>query len=132
MRLVFILSLFTSSVLASEFDVDTYSTSLDFAQVTHVLATQESNGSWCFGSSVQHDDQGWDHFADRWEVIDLEGNQLGYRELAHPHVNEQPFTRSQCGIKIPAEISKVIVRAKCNKHGFGGKPFIINLNTTKQ
>ena len=131
MRLVFILSLFTSSVLASEFDVDTYSTSLDFAQVTHVLATQESNGSWCFGSSVQHDDQGWDHFADRWEVIDLEGNQLGYRELAHPHVNEQPFTRSQCGIKIPAEISKVIVRAKCNKHGFGGKPFIVNLNTTK-
>ncbi|MBA6262222.1 MAG: hypothetical protein V7780_06285 [Colwellia sp.] len=131
MRLVFILSLFTSSVLASEFDVDTYSMSLDFAQVTHVLATQESNGSWCFGSSVQHDDQGWDHFADRWEVIDLEGNQLGYRELAHPHVNEQPFTRSQCGIKIPAEISKVIVRAKCNKHGFGGKPFIVNLNTTK-
>jgi hypothetical protein len=131
MRLVFILSLFTSSVLASEFDVDTYSTSLDFAQVTHVLATQESNGSWCFGSSVQHDDQGWDHFADRWEVIDLEGNQLGYRELAHPHVNEQPFTRSQCGIKIPAEISKIIVRAKCNKHGFGGKPFIVNLNTTK-
>jgi hypothetical protein len=132
MRLVLILSLFTSSVLASEFDVDTYSTSLDFAQVTNVLATQESSGSWCFGSSVQHDDQGWDHFADRWEVIDLEGNQLGYRELAHPHVNEQPFTRSQCGIKIPTKTSKVIVRAKCNKHGFGGKPFIVNLNTTKQ
>ncbi|PKG80754.1 hypothetical protein CXF85_21825 [Colwellia sp. 75C3] len=132
MRLVLILSLFTSSVLASEFDVDTYSTSLDFAQVTNVLATKEPSGSWCFGSSVQHDDQGWDHFSDRWEVIDLEGNQLGYRDLAHPHVNEQPFTRSQCGIKIPAKTSKVIVRAKCNKHGFGGKSFIVNLNTAKQ
>jgi len=43
------------------------------------------------------------------------------------YCNEQPFTRSQCNIKIPAEISKVIVRAKCNKHGFGGKPFILDL-----
>lgn len=127
MRLLLILSLFASSVSASEFDIDTYSTSLDFAQVKDVLATQKPSGNWCFGTSVRHNDQGWEHYANGWEVIDFDGNQLGYRELAHPHDNEQPFTRSQCNIEIPLEITRVVVRAKCNKHGFGGKPFIVEL-----
>jgi hypothetical protein len=119
--------MFASSALASKFDIETYSTSLEFAQVTHVEATQRANGSWCFDTSVRHNDQDWEHYADRWEVLDLNGNQLGYRSLGHPHDDEQPFTRSRCKIKIPSEITKVIVRAKCNKHGFGGKPFIVTL-----
>ena len=53
---------------------------------------------------------------------------LGYRKLHHPHVNEQPFTRSQCDIEIPKETDKVIVRAKCSKHGFDGKAMVVNLN----
>jgi len=61
-------------------------------------------------------------------VTDLDGNEMAFRLLAHPHDNEQPFTRSQCNINIPSEISQVIVRAKCNKHGYGGKPFVVNLN----
>ena len=129
MRSLLILSMFASSVFASKLDVDNYSSSLEFAQVTHVQATQKSNGSWCFGTSVRHNDQGWEHYADGWEVIDFEGNQLGYRKLGHPHDNEQPFTRSQCDIKIPSGISKVVVRAKCNKHGFGGKLFIVDLKS---
>ena len=108
-----------------------YSTSLEFAQVTDVVATHKSDGSWCFDTSVRHNDQGWEHYADGWEVIDLEGNQLGYRRLGHPHNNEQPFTRSECNIKIPSGNSKVIVRAKCNKHGFGGKRIVVDLNTSK-
>ena len=127
MRLL-LLWMFASSTFASKFDVDTYSTSLDFTRVTQVLATQKSTDSWCFGTSVRHNDQGWAHYADGWEVIDLNGNKLGYRQLAHPHDNEQPFTRSQCDIKIPSEISKVIVRAKCNKHGFGGRAMVVELN----
>ena len=123
-----ILLMFTSSSFAAKFDIETYSSSIDFAQVTHVKATQKPGGSWCFDASVRHNDQGWKHYADGWEVIDLEGNQLGYRHLAHPHDNEQPFTRSLCNINIPSEMSTVIVRAKCNKHGFGGKPFIVELN----
>ena len=131
MRLLLILSMFVSSVFASKFDIDTYSTSLEYAQVTHVDATQRSSGNWCFDTSVRHNDQGWEHYADRWEVLDLAGNQLGYRSLGHPHDNEQPFTRSRCKIKIPAEISKVVVRAKCNKHGFGGKPIVVDLTVSK-
>jgi hypothetical protein len=127
-RTLLILSLFTSSVFAEKPDLATYSTALDFAQVTDVLATQKSDGSWCFGTSVRHNDQGWDHYADGWQVTDLDGNEMAFRLLGHPHDNEQPFTRSQCNINIPSEISQVIVRAKCNKHGYGGKPFVVNLN----
>jgi hypothetical protein len=54
---------------------------------------------------------------------------FGSPKLRHPHVNEQPFTRSQCNIRIPVGISKIIVRAKCNKHGFGGKSFVVDLIT---
>jgi hypothetical protein len=123
--------MFSSSVFASKFDMDTYSSSLEFAQVIHVVATQKSGGNWCFDTSVRHNDQGWEHYSDGWEVIDLHGNQLGYRHLGHPHDNEQPFIRGQCEIKIPSEISKVIVQAKCNKHGFGGKPIVVDLNKSK-
>ena len=127
MRLLLILSLFASSVSATKFDLATYSTSTDFAQVKEVLATRAANGSWCFGTSVLHNDEGWEHYANGWEIIDLEGNKLGSRKLNHPHVHEQPFTRSQCHISIPANTSKVIVRAKCNLHGFGGKAMLVEL-----
>ncbi len=128
MRTLLILSLFASSVFAEKPDLATYSNALDFAQVTDVLATQKSDGSWCIATSVEHNDQGWDHYADGWQVIDLDGNEMAFRLLGHPHDNEQPFTRSQCNINIPSEISQVIVRAKCNKHGYGGKPFEVNLS----
>jgi hypothetical protein len=128
MKLLLILSLFITSVFASASEQPNYETSLDFAQVTHVNVRQRTNNNWCFDISVQHNDQGWEHYADGWEVTDLAGNQLGHRVLGHPHDNEQPFTRSKCNIKIPADMTKVIVRAKCNKHGFGGKPIIIDLS----
>lgn len=129
MKKLFILGILTAPVFATEFDVNTYEPSLDFAQVTNVVAIQRKTGTWCFDTSVRHHDQGWEHYADRWEVLDLEGNVLGYRTLGHPHDNEQPFTRSRCKIDIPANMSKVIVRAKCNKHGFGGKAMLVSIKT---
>lgn len=128
MKLFVLLLSLSSSVFAGKINAETYSASLEYAQVTHVTATQESDGRWCFNVSVRHHDQGWEHYANAWEVIDTESNQLGLRLLAHPHDNEQPFTRSQCRIDIPSNISEVIVRARCNVHGFGGKPFVVMLN----
>jgi len=130
-RILLLLSMFTTSVFASKVDIETYSNSLLFAQVNYVDATQRASGSWCFNTSVRHNDQGWEHYSDGWEVIDLKGNQLGFRLLGHPHDNEQPFTRQLCSIKIPSGISKVVVRAKCNKHGYGGKPIVVDLNNAQ-
>ncbi len=128
MKKYLMISLMASFNAIAEINTEDFSESLEYAQVIQVKAVQHKNESWCFHTKVKHNDQGWDHYAIGWEVIDLEGNQLGNRVLAHPHDNEQPFTRSQCGINIPKELLQVIVRAKCNQHGFGGKPIVVNLH----
>lgn len=120
-------SLFNSSVFASDTTEIKDNSSLDYAQVEYVEAVQSSDGTWCFYTTIRHNDQGWDHYADGWIVTDLKGNELGERLLAHPHVDEQPFTRSQCNIHIPKDLSKVIVRARCNQHGFAGQAIILDL-----
>lgn len=99
---------------------------LNYAQVQFVTATQTGENSWRFDVTVRHNDQGWDHYADLWQVEDLQGNVLGERVLLHPHDTEQPFTRSQSGIKIPPQITQVVVRAKCNVHGFGGQAVLVD------
>ncbi|MFT6076553.1 MAG: hypothetical protein ACJAZ1_003488 [Yoonia sp.] len=71
-----------------------------------------------FSVTLSHPDTGWDHFADGWEVLDADGNSLGIRELAHPHVTEQPFTRSLSSVQIPDGAQVVYVRARCNVDGW--------------
>ena len=89
----------------------------DAPQVVDVKATK-SGDTWRFDVSILHPDTGWDHYADGWEVIDAEGNQLGLRPLAHPHENEQPFTRSQGGIAIPEGTTEVYIRTRDNVDGW--------------
>ena len=125
-KLLSIFLIISISCLAQS-DFSKYSESLEYAQVTKVKSSQKADGSYCFDVSVRHNDEGWNHYADGWEVLDMNGNNLGARILAHPHEQEQPFTRSKCGIKIPKDVSQVVVRAKCNKHGFGGKAYIVDI-----
>ncbi len=73
-------------------------------------------------TTVKHEDAGWDHYADRWDVLDTDGNVLDSRVLAHPHDNEQPFTRSLT-LSIPAGMTTVIIRANDSVHGLGGVEF---------
>ena len=49
------------------------------------------------------------------------------RLLLHPHVGEQPFTRSQSGIVIPPGIIKVTVRAHDLVDGYGGRQILVDL-----
>lgn len=101
---------------------------LDWAQVTAVRSDR-TGGSWRFDVTVRHNDTGWDHYADEWQVIDIETGEIyGTRLLAHPHVHEQPFTRSQSGIEIPATVTEVLVRAKCTVHGYGGCGIVVELD----
>lgn len=71
--------------------------------------------------TVRHADSGWDHFANRWEVLGPDGEILATRRLAHPHVHEQPFTRSLSAVRIPAEFTWIRVRAHDLVHGNGGR-----------
>ena len=73
-----------------------------------------------FAVSLRHADEGWDHYADAWEVLSEERELLAKRVLRHPHVKEQPFTRSLSGVALPAGTKMVIVRGHDKVHGYGG------------
>ena len=86
-------------------------------EITKVEAREVSNGNWTFNVTLKHGDTGWDHYADAWEVRTESGKALGTRILAHPHVDEQPFTRSKSGIKIADNVERVVIHAKDSVHG---------------
>lgn len=98
-------------------------------EVTIVDATASPTGSgvYSFAVTLRHADSGWDHYADSWEVIAPGGELIGKRTLYHPHVDEQPFTRSLSGVAIPDGVDHVEIRAHDKLHGYGAKAFRIEL-----
>lgn len=97
------------------------------ADVVAVTAARSSDGTWQFDVTVAHDDEGWDHYADRWEIVSPDGIVMATRTLLHPHVDEQPFTRSLSGVTIDPGLSDVIVRAHDTVHAFGGAEISVRL-----
>lgn len=91
------------------------------ADVTDVVMTTESAGTYRFDVTVRSPDSGWDKYADAWEVRAPDGTVLGTRVLAHPHVDEQPFTRSLTGVSIPDGVIEVEVAARDLVDGFCGE-----------
>ena len=77
--------------------------------------------------TLLHDDSGWDHYANRWDVVDANGSLLGSRELLHPHVNEQPFTRSLSSVEIPNTLTEVTIFANDSLHGLSNEAYILKL-----
>ncbi|MEO1493091.1 MAG: hypothetical protein AAFV19_13135 [Pseudomonadota bacterium] len=96
------------------------------ADTIAATATQ-SGGTWRFDVTVQHADTGWDHYADAWRVVGPDGTVYGTRTLYHPHVNEQPFTRSLSGVEIPSTVATVIVESHDSVHGWGGATVEVSL-----
>lgn len=103
-------------------------------EVVDVKATQAIDKTWSFRVALKHDDEGWDHYANEWQVIAPDNKILATRTLYHPHVNEQPFTRGTQGVKIPADIKTVRVIAKDTVHGLSKNALEVELasNSIKQ
>lgn len=97
------------------------------ADVVGVKIVKEGTGTYRFDVTVKHGDEGWNHYANRWDVVGPEGTVLGSRVLAHPHENEQPFTRSLQGVKIPEGVEQVTVRAHDSVHELGGAEMIVQV-----
>ena len=66
--------------------------------------------------TLAHPDTGWDHYADGWRIESEDGTVIGTRELLHPHVEEQPFTRSLSVSTLPD--GPLFIRAKCSVDGW--------------
>ncbi|MDX1415091.1 MAG: hypothetical protein R3293_12920 [Candidatus Promineifilaceae bacterium] len=104
------------------------------ADVLFVTAQLKEAGNWTFTVTVAHPDQGWEDYADGWDVVLPDGTVAKpdvdspfTRLLLHPHVEEQPFTRSQSNIEIPEDVGKVTVRAHDLLDGFGGQEIVVDL-----
>ena len=76
------------------------------ADVLPVRAVQDADGTWTFHVTVEHPDTGWEDYADGWDIVLPSGEIINpdpetrfTRLLLHPHESEQPFTRSQSGIR---------------------------------
>lgn len=83
--------------------------------------------TWHFDVTLSHPDTGWRHYADGWRIEDTEGRVLGTRALLHPHVTEQPFTRSLGGVELPENQQTVLVRARCNVDGWSETTLLLDL-----
>lgn len=73
---------------------------------------------WDFDVTIAHGDTGWDHYADEWDIVTEDGTVLGSRILQHPHVSEQPFTRSLHNVMLPDGLRTVYIRVRCSKDGW--------------
>ncbi len=85
------------------------------ADVLDVALKRLPDGRYEADVTLRHADQGWQHFADRWEILDPGGNILATRVLRHPH-REQPFTRRLSAFAIPEDVAEVRVRAHDSVH----------------
>lgn len=92
------------------------------------VRVEQAGMLWNIHVTVEHADTGWDHYADGWEVQDADGNVLAYRKLMHPHVDEQPFTRSLSGVAIPDGTREIFVRAHCSVDGWASEFVRVDLS----
>ena len=66
-------------------------------------------------------------YADAFRVSGKDGKVFGERILLHDHAGEQPFTRDLYGVTIPAGVRSVVIQARDQKHGYGGKSIEVAL-----
>ncbi|WP_170583037.1 hypothetical protein [Ruegeria arenilitoris] len=99
----------------------------DPPMVENVSATRTGE-TWQFDVTIRHPDTGWDHYADGWRVLAMDGTELGMRVLHHPHETEQPFTRSLGGVAISEGASQVQVQARCSVDGWNTDTTLVTLD----
>ncbi len=97
------------------------------ADVVNVKINKGSDNRYSFDVTILHNDTGWNHYVNKWDIVDNNGVVLATRLLYHPHVNEQPFTRSLSRVKIPTHIKYVTIRAHDLVHKYGGKIMKVRL-----
>jgi hypothetical protein len=92
-----------------------------FPDVVAVYVKAAGVGVYNFDVTVSSPYDTPSRYADGFRVSTSEGTVLGERKLLHDHQTEQPFTRDLYAVKVPVATKKVIVQARDQKYGYGGK-----------
>lgn len=91
-----------------------------FPDVIAVEAKPEGENAWTFSVTLSSPYDSPERYADSWRVVGPDGTVYGERFLTHDHASEQPFTRSESGIEIPAHVLTVTVEGRDQINGWGG------------
>jgi len=100
--------------------VDSAAPNVGCADVVDAVIESSGDDTYRVSATVRSSDTGDEKYADAWEVRAPDGSVLATRVLAHPHVGEQPFTRSLAGVVIPDGTERVEIAARDSVEGFCG------------
>ena len=92
-----------------------------FPDVLGVKVRAQAAGNFDFDVTVSSTYDSASRYADAFRVSGKDGQVYGERKLWHDHADEQPFTRDLYGVTIPRGVRTVLVQARDQKYGYGGK-----------
>jgi hypothetical protein len=98
-----------------------------FPDVMAVVARAAGTDTFDFDVTVSSPYDTPQRYADGMRARSAEGRVYGERKLWHDHAGEQPFTRDLYGVKVPAGVRSVIIEARDQKFGYGGKTVEVRL-----
>ena len=83
-----------------------------------------SDERYQFEINIVHEDNGWDHFVNRWEIVGNGGKVLATDVLHYPRIGEGIVWRVLTGVKVDADTEYVIYRLHDLKHGYGREKLV--------
>lgn len=86
------------------------------------VQVERSGDTFTFTVTISSPYDSPQRYADGWRVKGPDGTVYGEHTLAHDHAGEQPFTRTQTGVRIPAGVREVTVEGRDQRFGYGGVP----------
>jgi hypothetical protein len=92
---------------------------------------EPTGSTWTVHVTLRHDDQGFEHYANGWRLVDAKKNVIAAQELYHPHDKKKSFTDSKANIKIPSQTKLVFLEAQAKPHGWSKQRVRIDLTKPK-
>lgn len=98
-----------------------------YPDVAGVKVKARGNNTFDFDVTVSSPYDTAQRYADAFRATSREGTVFGERKLLHDHANEQPFTRDLYGVVVPEGVRTVVIQARDQKYGYGGRTFEVDL-----
>lgn len=104
------------------------SASTRFPDIVKAELTPQGDGAYTVAVTVSSPYDTPQRYADGWRVSKAGTDEvLGKHALAHDHAAEQPFTRMQSDLRIPAGVERVTIEGRDQDNGYGGDTVTVDV-----
>jgi hypothetical protein len=103
---------------------------VDVAKITDVQIKRDSpdqSGIYHIKVTIEHEDTGWDHYVESWEIFAPDGQILGVRPFFEPELERLKTVSALAGVVIPEDVKAVTIRARTHPSGFEGDPVKVKI-----